>query len=203
MKINIILVIIILFFLSDCRAQKENGPSSNLKSDTMEIFNVREFQQHQEDGEYVFNLPDGSEVYQIEDKDSSEYFEEIHQPDKPFTLVRTYYMNNGNLKSKGEKFYNFPIGTWHYYDERSNLIKEINWEKSFVFSIADLYRKMKEYQIDIMNTESGVNVARSEEPSPYYRISSPVEEGNYMDLRIIKIDGVNGKTILDTIVQRK
>ena len=122
-----------------CTAQENKDSINNLIRSKVERFDRITFDKHKINGEYTFTLKDGSVVRQSESEKRANYSEEIRDSIKPFIMCRVFYMYSCNLKVKGEKFYNFPIGIWQYFDETGELTKEVNWEEPYKFSIKDLY----------------------------------------------------------------
>lgn len=195
---KLILIIIVLNFYS-CNAQVSKENKNNLK---MEKFNTKRFQENKINGEFEFSLSDGSHVRQMEDDSSGDYTEEISNSKDAFSKIRLYFISNGNIKTVGEKFYNFPIGVWHYYDENGKIINQINWESGYKFTLTDLAKKMKSMEVDILQKHDGVDVTRSTTGSPLYTVFYPVNElYPFNDKYMLTIDGITGETIKKSIIK--
>jgi Uncharacterized alpha/beta hydrolase domain (DUF2235) len=68
-----------------------------------------------------------------------------------FQTRKAYFKKNGILKKTITNFYAFPIEITKEYDETGKLIKEIDNDLPYKFSIIDLQKKIKiEYQVDIV-----------------------------------------------------
>ncbi|MEO8770639.1 MAG: hypothetical protein ABI402_11155 [Ferruginibacter sp.] len=161
----------------------------------MEKFDIKKFEEKKINGEYNFILNDGTQVRQIENKNSKDYVEERKTASGMYTEIKLFFMGSGNLKTAGEKFYNFPVGKWKYFDEAGNLVKEPDWDTNYKFSVEDLAGKMEEMEIDIMHNTSGINVSRSSTGAPLYSVQYPVNPLNIYKLYSLKIDGITGKIL--------
>ncbi|KGO82532.1 hypothetical protein Q763_05370 [Flavobacterium beibuense F44-8] len=74
------------------------------------------------------------------------------------------------------------------------MIKEINYDEDYSFSVTDLISKLKkEKQIDL-NEEKYIVLRHLEKDKPYYFIRYPFNE---ISFKYIKIDGSSGEIILD------
>jgi hypothetical protein len=177
-----------------CIAQNKKDSINNLITSKVERFDRTTFDKHKVNGEYTFTLKDGSVVRQSESEKRANYSEQIIDSIKPYVMCRVFYMHSCSLKVKGEKFYDFPIGVWQYFDENGHLTEEVNWEEPYKISIKDLYTKMKNVNVDIMDKTKRVVVTREDSPEPYYKVFSPVETGK-SEMNIFVIDGINGDIV--------
>jgi hypothetical protein len=182
--------IILLIIAISCNGQIKH---SNInKIGKMEIFDIKKFKENNINGEYSFHSKDRTVVRQIENKNSSDYTEEVRNLENPFVILKLFFMDSGQLKAKGEKFYSFPIGKWQYFDKTGTLIKETNWDADYKFTINDLSKKMQKLGVNIMKQKVGVNVHRASVGVPLYIVSYPINSLTPYDIYELKIDGITG-----------
>ncbi len=143
-------------------------------------------------------LKDGTTIMQY-DADNV-YVEQIQKLNSPFILYNNYYKKIGKLKSTSKEFSGCTIGFSDEYNENGKLVKQINFDQNYSFSIYDLAIKLKkEFNINIMQSSQNWTVYRKSfgDPSYYQVIIGPVCKCN---MRVVMIDGKTGKTISDSIV---
>lgn len=187
---------IFLIILNSCSGQKNQKiTDTNASKEIMEKFDKEQFDSNKVDGEYTFTLKDSSTVRQMENIARLEYVEEIMEYKTPFSKVKVYFMNSGNLKISGERFYETEIGIWKYYDETGKLIKQTDWDAAFKFTLEDLGKKMKAMNVDIFKNEKFVSVDKENEDRPLYIVMYPVGPESPYKVYTLTIDGVDGKTI--------
>ena len=78
-------------------------------------------------------LPDGTRIL-MQQRNSGSSFAKI-PVNSHFGLAKIYYPN-GNIREKGLLFVydHFRKGTWHYFDEKGNLVESIDHDKPFKFT---------------------------------------------------------------------
>jgi hypothetical protein len=187
--------------LASCSAQRAQPPQDNAGQDTMEVFDQRRFDEHKTAGHYRYVLPDGSEIEQWESPGES-YLEVTRKGLTNYSTYRMFYYSNKHLMKKGEQFFRFPIGIWRSYSETLAITEEVDHDKAFRISIADLDRIMKEFKVDIMRRGNGVGVLREESPKPVYIVTFQDVPGDDSAIRFVEVDGVTGK-ILSQMVKRR
>ncbi|QYS92309.1 hypothetical protein JJC04_07370 [Flavobacterium covae] len=80
------------------------------------------------------------------------YTDERKKDNSPYEYHKSFFKKNNLLKSNLTIFYSFPIGITLEYDETGKLIKEINNDLPYKFSVDDLREKIKkEYDVDIVS----------------------------------------------------
>lgn len=197
-----ILSLILLTSIMSCSAQNKAIPIPLKK---METLNNKSFDEIQINGEAKFTLPNGNSVRQSIFRDA--YIEDIKIKGTPFSIQNIYSKPGGAIQSSLEVFYRVPIGIKKLYDGNGNVIKEIDFDKPFQFSIDDLALKIKnEFNLDIMKDNNYVNVFRTlliRDSIPLtYTVAFPVDlslDSPYGDKRILEIDGNTGAIISNTI----
>ena len=168
----------------------------------MEKFDIQSFNKNKVDGHFDFVLEDGTEVRQWESP--PKYFVERRRKAKSrIEHYREFHYSNQRLKTDGEEFYGFPVGTWREFDENGTLTSEVNEDLPFKFSIQDLDKKLREQKINIMEPPDGFTISRNSDPEPVYVITYPVEGSNLSQFTVWIIDGSNGKTISTSVKNRK
>lgn len=141
-------------------------------------FDINLFNKLEKDDKQVSTEEDG--FYKFQDKRYRiSLYKEIQVEEtnvnSPNSYYKVYFKKSRQLKAEGNNFYSFPIGISKEFDEKGNLINEIDYNKDYQFSIEDLQKKMKEiYNVDIMNKNQTRSVSRTTiDPRikfPYYQI---------------------------------
>lgn len=180
-----------LFLLTvNCNAQTKNTTDNN-KTKTIEKFDITFFNKLEKDDNYTSS--DEDMFYKFQDKRyriilHKEIQVEETDINSPNLNYKVYFKKSGQLKAEGNSFYSFPIGISKEFDEKGYLIKEIDYNKDYKFSIKDLQKKMKEtYNVDIMNTKETRSVSRTNiDPRikfPYYQVvvnTGKASSNNYL-----------------------
>lgn len=175
-----------------------NQPDVFMQS--MTRLDVNAFKKHQS-FEWSFIAPDGRHIRQLHSGDG--YQEVISRPDSPYEFLNTYDAN-GHLSGKAVRFYGNFVGEALDFSPQGNIIKRINFDGPFKFTIDQLHAMMlKDYHVNIMETTRTDAlgkvrlVLRSVYPPenrPYYEIFviSPTYSG---DLTTYLVDGVTGQML--------
>ncbi len=203
---NVVIIILILTSIGSCMTQNDNINSNvtknnnNMNNNGEGHFNILEFNKNKIGNEYKFSLPDGMIVKQVEYSDN--YQEERKYQNNPNSLVFSYN-KEGSLIIRGYNFYDNPVGIWKYYSNSGTLEKEENWDKPYLFSIADLIHLMKQkYDVDIMKENNVFMFNRFEEREflnlPLYEIGVN-DSLNNLKVIYYLINGVNGEVLFSTI----
>ena len=190
-----IILAIFLFSILGCKSQI-------VKTNNMENFDLKKFRENNSNENHIgFLLENGDKVQQFTGGSGKGFVERIEKKNIPFTIVKAYHENTV-ISSKGEEFYDFPIGTWQYYNEIGNLIKEVNYDKEYKFSISNLAKKMKdEYKIDILLKSPWIRTLRDKSNiGVIYKVIVFLNESKYSDTKNYIIDGNTGKTISEKVL---
>lgn len=119
----------------------------------------------------------------------------INNPNK-YTYV--YFTKTKTIHAYGKSFYHCFVGTDKEFNINGLLVKQIDWDKPYKFSIEDLIKKIKnELNIDLMDISKKIDVTRSEQPKPVYTIMVPQKPSRI--LRWIKVDGTTGEIMSDEV----
>ncbi|KUJ60505.1 hypothetical protein AR687_17180 [Flavobacteriaceae bacterium CRH] len=161
---KVFLVILVLNLVS-CKSQVKKKENTSEKNNTMEYFDISKYKVLEVDDKYSSS---GKDLYLKDDKLRIKilYLNDVIQIEETsienkFQLIKVFFESNKSLKIVGSKFYNFSIGKWEYYDEKGQLIKEINYDLDYKLTINDLAKNMKDkYNLDIMDVKKTDNVNR-------------------------------------------
>ena len=114
-------------------------------------------------------------------------------------FLTTLPKNSLSLLKETTSFSKIPIGISKEYDIDGNLVREINYDKDFNFSIVDLIQFSKEkLDIDLNDplSENTVNRGYDKNFGKYvYIIFQPIDD---YKLRCITVDGQTGNIIGDS-----
>ncbi|MGM5629917.1 hypothetical protein O2K51_03360 [Apibacter raozihei] len=124
--------LLIIFMLTGCRGQEQKESKPNTKNVTMiEKFDFNIYEKTNK-GSDEFTLPNGNTIFSIGFIKDKKGFQYERLPSPSFLTIYKEYYANGNLKLKetyiGE---NVKVGISQYYDEKGNLIKEVNEDQKF------------------------------------------------------------------------
>ncbi|KPH14667.1 hypothetical protein [Chryseobacterium sp. ERMR1:04] len=199
-----VFLIMILFVLSSCDGQNKKNLSSDkidtlnnpLKKDTMERFNLYKYKNLPTDDMGFYKMTNGDLVQLIEKSDKHGYAERINLNGSSLGVYKEYDMSNILIKT-GDFFYQTNVGKWKEFNEKGNLIKEIDYEKPYKFAINDLIEKIKkEYQINLEDKSEGSAAGRTLKDGVfYYEVFLKYKTGE-QKMEYLLIDGTTGKTVL-------
>lgn len=171
------------------------------KYQTIKRFDLETFWKHQVGETYEFVNRDGMIVEQrhsISEANGETYIDERRYPNSPYKYSCVYYPD-GMIMVSLTQFYSVYIGKDYYYDTTGNLVKEVDNDAPYKFSIDDLILKMKqEYNIDMEHVGKVRSLDRfAADNSVFYEVSIKVE-GYTVLLNVYLINGTNGKTLYIT-----
>lgn len=197
MNLKKILLFIFITLSLLCHAQ--TLPDNSKGSQAMKQFNIEEFNRNKVGNRWDYTLPSG-ELVNVTERDG-EYREEITSP---FSLYRqgNMYYGNGKIKIQAFYFYKVSIGNWLYYDASGNLIKEVNYDADFKFSIDDVAKMMLDrFGIDIYAPNAITSFIRYVDEKntqlPLYMIAVKNVPGSQSDNAFV-INGNDGSILLAT-----
>lgn len=156
----IVKFIIVCVLLMSCNVhKKENG----IKPINGKIV-IKKF-----DNNYVKKIKKENQKIQLSENDSiieledsgDYYFERRKKSNEKLKKVFVYNKITHLLLSEGTLLDKLPIGIHKNYNEKGELIREINFDENFPFSVYDLIAKIKTtYQIDLNDIENDVSVGK-------------------------------------------
>ena len=197
-----------------CRAQNSN---SNLKKTEMRTIDLNNFKdlpldmKHKSLSDSAFYRTDKESIHvmtrqgriQVEKKEIS-YPYSIVDIYSPYAAVEVYSEKTKSLIVEGKKFRDFPIGIWKEYDEKGKLIKEINQDSSYRFSIESLIEKMKrEYEIDIFDERIAFLINRISDENtnqPYYEVVYRKHSKQSQTGKFLLLDGNTGAVVYKGVI---
>lgn len=188
MKPLSLLSIIVLILCSVQCAGQQVAPQ---KSNEVKKFNKAKYGELNENNNLKYTENDT--IYEI--REESSYFLELKRSvGNRLIKYYSYHKSNLSLREEGQSFSEMPIGIRKVYDDKGIMIKEINYEENYSFSVTDLIAKLKrEKQIDL-NEEKYIVMRHLEKGKPYYFIRYPFNE---ISFKYIKIDGSSGEIVFD------
>ena len=139
-KIPFIIIFSVIIF--SCKAQTRNSTDNN-KTNTMEKFNIEKYKNlpiNPETGLQI--LPNGDEAQVFKGSGDKGFVQRINKINTPYIFFKSFF-ENGNLQAEGVNFYSTVIKIYKEYNENGELIKEIDYDKDYKFSIEDLQKEMQ------------------------------------------------------------
>ena len=174
-KIPFIIIFSVIIF--SCKAQTRNSTDNN-KTNTMEKFDYKMYNDLIKDSQFLSYgyviLSNGDKLQIFKGSENKGFIQKTGKKNTSYELYKVFY-ENGNLQFMSTHFYDFSIGISKEYNENGELIKEIDYDKDYKFSIEDLQKKMKAtYNVDIMDKKQTRSVSRTTiDPRikfPYYQV---------------------------------
>lgn len=205
----------IIFFLClitscNCSSQVKNGKIKNNKmtKTNIEYFNIEKYKDWETDDDWSSNestkfLKKGNDKVEI-------YFYNegiqvrIKSIKNPYEIVKGFSNYNKRLLGLTNNFYQFPIGIDKEYDENGIVVKEIDNDTPYVFSLNELLQKIKkEYNVDLEDLTQRASVTRRVDPylnKPIYEVHlrksiEDIETNRYF---YILIDATTGNVLYTT-----
>ena len=196
-RLKILMIVVGLFCsLTACESQSTTSKPTQVTTTAMEKFDLKTYQEKNIDGQYEFTTDDGTYYQQWENAPHS-YSQRCAKANSVFETYKEYDHKTLVLIKSGEEFYGFPVGVWKTFTENGTLMNESDEDKPYAFSIYDLAKKMKGYQIDIMSRVSQASVSRSTNPEPQYVVSWPENPESPYERKVVVVDAVKGETIVE------
>jgi hypothetical protein len=188
--------------LGTCCAQAAKSPHPNDGHETMDVFDQRRFNQCKSANHCLHKLTDGTEIEQWESPGES-YLEVTRKGVTNYSTYRMFYHDNKRLMKKGEQFQNFPVGVWRGYSRTGEVTEEVDHDRGFKITIADLDRVIaKQFSRDITHRGTGVGVLRQAVPKPTYVVTFQDVAGNDAAIRFVEVDGATGQILTQMVKNR-
>jgi len=194
MKIQYLFLLILFIGVFSCNALRSN----KRELDTNLKFDIAYFTKYRIQNTARDTLRNGTIVIL---SDGEYYSEEIKKRNSLYSVNYQFYKKNYNIRSSRTSFYDATTGIYKEYDENGQIVKSIDYNSFYKFSIKDLIILFKDkYKIDLMNSKDVVYVVSGDRFNPEY---TQIPEytilirGKSPKFRQIKINGINGKIILD------
>lgn len=152
MKLKSYILIALVFIVWNINAQHIHN---------MRKFDIKVFNEHEKDinGAYCYELND-SIIVSLENWGDS-YVE--RQTTKGTTIEKRYdYYKSGKIKLSASLFCNVLVDTTKWYNEYGDLVKEVNEDAPYTFSMEDIQKLiMRMFKIDILYPKSQLSIIRS------------------------------------------
>jgi len=194
--LKIVKFIIASFFLISCNAQKkQNGMKPiNRKIFIKKLDNNYLKKINKENQKIQFTETDS--IIELEDN-GDYYFERRQKNNEKIKKSFVYNKNTHLLVATGTLLYDLPIGVHKIYNKKGELIREINYDKNFPFSIYDLIAKIKTtHQIDLNDIKENISVMRDIDKETkkniYVIFYNKKNDGSY---KYITVDGTTGQIL--------
>ncbi|REC46839.1 toxin-antitoxin system YwqK family antitoxin [Chryseobacterium pennipullorum] len=189
----------IVFFLSlmivvSCKSQNKKDilPSVDNKFEKFDSNKIK-------DSDVLREFLSNGNYIEINAANSGKYYQETFK-DSYYMISKSYYPN-GNIKSKGAGFNGdgFQIGKWYEFDEKGNLIKEVDYDKPYKFTFEDILMFCEKEGISLTKgpvlQSTGFHttiIRRVEKEKPVWVIEWR-KKSNVLET--ITLDGTTGKVI--------
>ncbi|MCH4830215.1 hypothetical protein [Flavobacterium columnare] len=211
-----VLFVILTFNTISCKSQKREEIIKTSKKDSMEYFDVKNYEDLKKDPFFVsygyyYDINE-NKIQVYSNTGEKGFIKRITKKNSPFVQVFSFHPN-GKLQLKAMEFYSFRVEIDKLYDETGKLIKEINNDLPYKFSVDDLREKIKkEYDVDIVSDyrdsdptlifvnrwlgyKNDVGVYKKD--VPMYQVSFWKKEGK----RLLEINATTGETITNKVLQ--
>jgi len=198
MKIQYLFLLTFLIGLLSCNTFY----STKIEPDTKIKFDIAYFTKHKNYNIAIDTLRHGTIITLI---DGNYYSENIKKVNSPYSINYRFYKNSYNIRSSGTSFYDAATGIYNEYDENGKIVKSIDYNNIYKFSIQDLIALFKsKYKIDLTTSKDIVHVVSTYRNNTNIQITPEYTiliRGKSPKFRQIKVNGINGKIILDLSIQ--
>ncbi|MFB9075921.1 hypothetical protein ACFFLS_13390 [Flavobacterium procerum] len=209
---NIIVLFLFLSLGNNTIAQTKKKKTT-AKKETKEYFDIDKYKDWETDSTYTLYENDKflkRENERVEINFSDKSIKTTESNIKyPYKLVKAFSNSTKRLFAEGIYFYQISIEIDKYYDENGKLIKEIDNDRLYKFSIKKLIKKFKkEYHVDLEDFTLGNWVLRRKPEDKkfkgrvFYEVRLVCEENEYKR-RYYLIDGTTGKLLYKTFYYRR
>lgn len=215
MKAKIIIAILLLSQIN-CKSQtKDTLINNNIKKDTMRYFDKEKYKKlklnpkYSGQGHYLDTNGDEVNI----SGSATEIYEDRNKVNSPITYYYVYH-SNFVQKAIGQDFYTFSVGISKEFNPNGELIKEVNHDLPYKFSLEMVCELIKkEYDIDLMKVLDPSKdrpvfyFSRTEKKEVYKDDFRPVYEvmfynprrGEDIPSKTVTIDGTTGKILYETL----
>jgi hypothetical protein len=198
-------LIILFLIINGCNGQEKNN---NLKNDKMTHFDISQYKNWEIDADY--SSSDSHRFLKKRDERVEIYFHSsgiqirLKSVNHPYEKIYGYSNTTKSLIEQGTEFYKIPIGKNIQYDEKGDVIKEIDYEKPYKFSIKDLIEKIKkEYGVDLEDRREGASAGRRGKDGVFYYEVNLQSKTEPLKRDYILIDGNTGETLFKSYFYMK
>ena len=158
----------------------------------MEKFDIEKFKKIKLIAGEAFVTEDNNFVTLSENEEN--FQQDIIKSNSPIQQSKLFYKDTLSLKKEAEFFQGFAIGVHKRYDEKGELIEEIDHDLPFTFSLEDVRQKiLSEFGKDIMDAGLRFGISRSTNPAPHYIVVIPLTNLPKGESKLLKINGETGE----------
>ncbi|MBS7229582.1 hypothetical protein KHA90_00975 [Flavobacterium psychroterrae] len=194
-----------LIIVHDCYCQSKKS-NKQLKKNKMEYFNIDKYKDWEFDNSHL-STQERKFYKKRSDRVEINFFNtgiqvRITNVETPYKIIKGFSNESKRLSIIGYYFYQFSIKTDKEYDDNGKLIKEINYDLPYKFSLKQVIDKVKkEYQVDLENIGQESVLERFESNKPnkktFYEVylKSNVEKSTW---NYVLIDGTTGEVLFKT-----
>ena len=183
-------------------------PSKEYQMNKQEInyfFDINKFEKNRNGSEWNFNLPNDVKIRQIK-RSNGFYIVEV----RPYSYDYVYssvYNEKGELTTTSARFYGNPIGKLIYFNNRQQIIKEVDNDASYPLSIEALAKLLKDnYGIDLYDSSQIQVMQRYIDTlnthKPVYVVYA-YQKNSTNDIGCYLIDGETGKVLFTMETHRR
>ncbi|MBF6654068.1 hypothetical protein C3B47_14525 [Flavobacterium columnare] len=196
---------IVLIYFSiialNCKSQINKSVKNYTPENSMEIIDLEKIKKLEKDpdisgsGNYILENGDNLQI----NNDQNTIYVRIKKKNSFFNVYKEFFTFNKKIKKQIFLYDNFKYDFEKEYDKSGKLIKEINHNLPYKFSIEDLEKKMKtQYDVDIYDVKQIHSMNRYEEKKhlniPLYEIWTN-HKTNTLKFTCYIINGSTGETI--------
>jgi len=204
-KMKKILLFLWAVLLYGCNSQSQLL-NKKIKKQNKEYFNIDKYKDWEYDTDYFSNatsknLKKDNDRVQI-DIDDTSILVKMSNTQNNYTIYKNYFLNKV-LNYSLLEFYSSAIGKKRIYDEKGKLVKEVDNDAPYKFSIDQLIKKIKkDYDVDIEKKTKTVHVRRwlsfELNHKPLYCVSYDLKDES-QKWKFVLVDGNTGETLFTTL----
>lgn len=167
----------------------------------MERFDIKKFEENKKKGNTNYTIGDSIEVQEFDS--SLGYIRYTRKKDELFSDYFVFH-HSGSLKERGQVFIlNGLKGLFRKYDEKGNLIKEIDYDKPYKFTLDQVIEYLKNHESNLNNIsryhDDATGVGREIDEKTKKHVWLLNFKGKYNNIEgiyIITLDGETGEEVL-------
>lgn len=188
------IMMILCILLTGCNIyKKENGIKPKNTKIILKKFDIKNFKKHSK-GKKECEIVQGDSIFKRTEYNDS-FYEEAKKINGKFKTVYNYYKESLIIKSTGKFFGDMPFAVAKFYNEKGEIIKEINYDKNYPFSVYDLIAKIKTtHQMDLNDPKENIDVNKTIDKKTGNYIYEILYNGkNNGSYKYITVDGITGQ----------
>ncbi|PZF70985.1 hypothetical protein DN068_19965 [Taibaiella soli] len=207
------LLVVLVLAVGVCQGQEKKVNNT----DSMEYLDLSKYENWPRDKNLLFTkrdqnyVKDSVKVRIVFGNDFTQI--EIQRVNSPYRIIKSFYTSTRRLHTRCEDFYSQSfVGLFEEYDIHGKLVKQIDKDKPYPFSIDDLRKKIREeYDVDIISDfrdddPTKIIISRWEgytEDTYFYKKGVPMYQMQFLtkDQHIVnlEIDARNGAIVSKSV----